>query len=183
MLLRWFRRRHFKRETWFKTVIVVLGKAFGTRLYLRITLLKMAFRNGLCKLSMPTDIDESEIILSHRQRLIEEKQLKCYTNEVASEICKLVLLNCNWCRIDHPSQRQHVSLMMEAEEKMWVYFDCTLDAVSEATIVEVFINSLQDIKPLVNGLELLKYTCQDWRTLFCVKNRELLKRQTLAILY
>ena len=66
MLLRWFRRRHFKRETWFKTVIVVLGKAFGTRLYLRITLLKMAFRNGLYKLSMPTDIDESEIILSYR---------------------------------------------------------------------------------------------------------------------
>ena len=46
-----------------------------------------------------------------------------------------------------------------------------------------FMNSLQDIKPLVNGLELLKYTCQDWRTLFCIKNRELLKRWTLAILY
>ena len=74
--------------------------------------------------------------------------------------------------------------MMEAEEKIWVYFDCALDAVSEATIVEVFMNSLQDIKPLVNGLEpLLKYTCQDWRTLFCVKNGELLKRRTLAILY
>ena len=63
--------------------------------------------------------------------------------------------------------------MMEAEEKIW----------SEATIVEVFMNSLQDIKPLVNGLELLKYRCQDWRTLFCVKNRELLKLRTLAILY
>ena len=34
--------------------------------------------------------DNSEIILSHRQRLIEEKLLKCYTDEVASEICKLV---------------------------------------------------------------------------------------------
>ena len=50
----------------------------------------MAFGNGLCKLSI-TDIDESEIILSHRQRLIEEKLLKCYTDEVASEICKLVI--------------------------------------------------------------------------------------------
>ena len=96
-----------------------------------------------------------------------------------------MLLNCNGCRIDHPSQRQHDCLMMEVEENMWVYFDCALDAVSEgeATIVEVFINSLQDIKPLVNGLKLLKYTCQDWRTLFCVKNRELLKRRALAILY
>ena len=140
----------------------MLGQAFGTRLYLRITLLEMAFRNGLCKLSMPSDIDEIEINLSHRQRRVEEKLLKCYTDEVASEICKLVLLNCNGCRIDHPSQKQHVDcLMMEAEEKIWVYFDCALDAVSEATIVEVFMNSLQDIKPLVNGLELLKYTCQD----------------------
>ena len=72
---------------------------------------------------------------------------------------------------------------MKAEEKMWVYFDCAFGAVSEATIVEVFMNSSQDIKPLVNGLELLKYTCQDSRTLFCVKNRELLKRRTLAFLY
>ena len=68
--------------------------------------------------------------------------------------------------------------MMEAEEKMWVYFDCALGAVSEATIVEVFMNSLQDIKPLV-----LKYTRQDWRTLFRVQNRELLKRRALSILY
>ena len=132
---------------------------------------------------MPTDIDESEIFLSHRQRLIEEKLLKCYTDEVASKICKFVLLNCNGCRIDHPSQRQHECLIMEAEEKMWVYFDCALDAVSKATIAEVFMVSLQDIKPVVNGLELLKYTCQDWRTLFCVKNGELLKRRALSILY
>ena len=112
----------FKKEPRFKTVIVVLGQAFGARLYLRITLLEMAFRSGLYKLSMPTDIDESEKFLSHRQRLIEEKLLKCYTDEVASEICKLVLLNCNGCRIDHPSQRQHDCLMMEAEEKC----GCTL---------------------------------------------------------
>ena len=110
----------FKRETWFKTVIVVLGQAFGTRHYLRITLLEMAFRNAPCELSILTDIDQSEIFLSHRQRLIEEKLLKCYTDEVASEICKLVLLNCNGCRIAHPSQRQYDCLMMEAEEKMWV---------------------------------------------------------------
>ena len=97
--------------------------------------------------------------VSHCRRLTEEKLLKCYTDEVASEICKLVLLNCNGFRIDHPSQRQPDCLMMEAEEKSWVYFDSALDAVSEATIVDVFMNSLQDIKPLVNGLDLLKYIC------------------------
>ena len=97
----------------------MLGQAFGTRLYLMITLLEMVSRNAPCKF-LPTDIDQSEIFLSHRQRLIEEKLLKCYTDEVASEICKLVLLNCNGCRIDHPSQRQHDCLMMEAEEKIWM---------------------------------------------------------------
>ena len=40
-------------------------------------------------------------------------------------------------------------------ENIWVYFDCALDAASDATIVDDFINSLQDMKPLVNGLELL----------------------------
>ena len=44
---------------------------------------------------------------------------------------------------------------------------CALDAVSEATIAETFMISLQDIKPTVNGLELIKYTCKDWRILFC----------------
>ena len=137
----------------------------------------MAFRNAPCELSIPTDIDQSEIFLSHRQRLIEEKLLKCYTDEVASEICKLVLLNCNGCRIDHPSQRQHDCLMMEAEENIWVYFDRALDAVSAATIAETFMISLQDIKPTVNGLELIKYTCKDWRILFCTNQRERLKRE------
>ena len=155
----------------------MLGQTFGTRLYLRIKLLEMAFRSGPCKLSMPTVIDESEIFRSHRQRLIEEKLLKCYTDEVASEICKLVLLNCNGCRIDHPSQRQHDCLMMEAEENIWVYFDRALDAVSAATIAETFMISLQDIKPTVNGLELIKYICKDWRILFCTNQRERLKRE------
>ena len=42
-----------------------IGHIWHTTL-LRITLLEMAFRNDLCKLPMPTDIDEREI--SHRGR-------------------------------------------------------------------------------------------------------------------
>ena len=72
--------------------------------------------------------------------------------------------------------------MMEDDQKMWLYFDSPLENVPEAKVVEMFMNSLRDIKPTVNGLELLKYTCQDWRTLFCTKNRVLLKRQILAII-
>ena len=167
----------------FKTGFVVLDQALSTQLFFKGNTVRDGFskwsKSNFCANGHWWEWD----FLGHSQRLSEEKLLKCYTDEVASEICKLELQNCNGCRIDHPSQRQHDCRLMKAEEKMWVYFDCAFGAVSEATIVEVFMNSLQDIKPLVNGLELLKYTCQDWRTLFCVKNRELLKRRTLAILY
>ena len=140
----------------------------------------MAFRSGLSKLNIPTDIDEK--FLCCRQRLIEEKLLKCYAEEVSAIISMMVLENCEGCRVDHPSQRQHDCLMMEDDQKMWLYFDSALEKVPEAKVVETFMNSLRDIKPTVNGLELLKYTCQDWRTLFCTKNRGLLKRQILAII-
>ena len=66
-----------------------------------------------------------------------------------------------------------------------LFFSCILTAlekVFEAKVVETFVNSLQDLKPTINGLELLKYTCQDWRKLCCTKNRGILKRQTLGII-
>ena len=46
-------------------------------------------------------------------------------------------------------------------------------------VMENFMNSLSDIRPRVNGLELLKYTCYDWRTVFCSNERRLLKQETL----
>ena len=71
---------------------------------------------------------------------------------------------------------------MEADERLWLYFDAALGSVSEAEIVEKFMSSLKDIKPKVNGLELLKYTCKDWRMLFCGKRKQLLKKKTLDLL-
>ena len=121
----------------------------------------MVFRNDLSKLNIPTDIDEEENFLDCRQRLIEEKLLKCYAEEVAAIISMMVLKNCEGCRVDHPSQRQHDCLMMEDDQKIWLYFDSALEKVLEAKVLETFMNSLRDLKPTVNGLELLKYTCQD----------------------
>ena len=40
------------------------------------------------------------------------------------------------------------------------------------------MNSLQDMKPTVNGLELMKYTCQDWRKELCSRERKKLKTKT-----
>ena len=130
----------------------------------------------------PMDIDDEEIFQSHRQKLIEDKLLKCYAEEIAIVISKLVNKNCNGCFIQHPSQRQHDCLMMEADEKLWIYFDDALENISQANVMKNFIELLKDITPNVNGLELLKYTCNDWKTLFCVDKRKLLKRETYKLL-
>ena len=132
----------------------------------------MSARERLSNLTLPTDIGNEERFLSHRQKIIEERLIKCYAEEIASVINQLVVENCNGCIIDHPSQRQHPCLMMESDERLSMYFDDALSKISEARVMENFMNSLTDIKPRVNGLELLKYTCYDWRSVFCANVRE-----------
>ena len=65
--------------------------------------------------------------------------------------------------------------MMESDERLSLYFEDALSNISEASVMENFMNSLNDINPTVNGLELLKYTCYDWRSAFCANERRLLK--------
>ena len=139
----------------------------------------MSARKSLLNLTPPTDIGNEERFLNHRQKIIEERLIKCYAEQIASVINQLVVENCNGCIIDHPSQRQHSCLMMESDERLSMYFDDALLKVSEAKVMENFMNSLSDIKPRVNGLELLKYTCYDWRSVFCANERRLLKQETL----
>ena len=139
----------------------------------------MSARKHLPKRTLPTDIGNEERFLSHRQKIIQEKLIKCYAEEIASVINQLLVENCNGCIIDHPSQRQHPCLMMESDERLSLYFDDALSKVSEASVMENFMNSLSDIKPRVNGLELLKYSCYDWRSVFCSNERRLLKQETL----
>ena len=134
----------------------------------------MSSQKNLSKLTLPTDIGDEERVLSHRQKIIEERLIKCYAEEIVPVINQLVVENCNGCILDHPSQRQHPCLMMESDERLSLYFDGALSKVSEACIMERFMNSLSDIRPRVNGLELLKYTCSDWRTIFCSNERRLL---------
>ena len=74
----------------------------------------MSARERLPNLTLPTDIGNEERFLSHRQKMIEERLIKCYAEEIASVINQLVVENCNGCIIDHPSQRQHPCLMMES---------------------------------------------------------------------
>jgi hypothetical protein len=83
-----------------------------------------------------TDIGNEERYFAHREKRIGDILLNCYAEEITSAITSMVLKNCNGCLIDHPSQRQHDCLMMEADERLWLYFDAALVSVSEAEIVE-----------------------------------------------
>ena len=131
---------------------------------------------------MSTDIDNRELVLCYRQKRIEKLLLKSYAHEIAAIISHLVVENCNGCMINHLSQTHHQCLMVERDEQLCLYFDCALEKVSEGNVMEAFTQSLNDIIPKVNGLELLKYTCHDWRSDFCTEQRQLLKQETFKVL-
>ncbi len=133
-------------------------------------------------LFMSSDIDEIKIPRSDRQKLIEQKLIECYAQEISSVIFNLAVKNCNGCITDHPSQKQHPCLMMESDERLFLYFDEASPKVSEARVIERFMESLREIEPAVNGLELLKYTCKDWRILFCTTRKQIIKQETSKLL-
>ena len=132
---------------------------------------------------MSTDIDNREVVLYYRQKRIETILLKSYTHEIAGIMSHLVVKNCNGCMTNyHLSQTHHQCLMMESDGQLCLYFDCAFGKVSEGNVMEVFNQSLNNITPKVNGLELLKYTCHDWRSDFCTEQRRLLKQETFKLL-
>ena len=69
-----------------------------------------------------------------RQKIIEERLIKCYAEEIASVINQLVVENCNGCIIDP-------CLMMESDERLSLYFDDVLSWASEASVMENFMNA------------------------------------------
>ena len=68
----------------------------------------MSARENLSKLALPTDIGNEELVLSHCQKVIQEKLIERYAEEIASGISQFVVDNCNRCIIDHPSQHSYV---------------------------------------------------------------------------
>ena len=55
------------------------------------------------------------------------------------------------------------------KEVMVLYFDRALEKASETKVMEAFTESLSDMK--VYDFELIEYTADDWKTIFCVEHR------------
>jgi hypothetical protein len=131
-------------------------------------------------MSKPIDIDNKELVLHHRQKRIVKKLLKVSTEEIAPIISQLVVENCNGCMTEHLSQMHHQCLTMERDERLCLYFDCALEKASETKVMKAFTESLSDMK--VYDFELIEYTADDWKTIFCVEHRRALKHVIFQLL-
>jgi hypothetical protein len=69
---------------------------------------------------------------------------------------------------------------MEKDEQLCLYFDIALDRASETKVMKAFTESLSDMK--VYDFELIEYTADDWKTIFCVKHRPVLKHVIFQLL-
>ena len=109
------------------------------------------------------------------EREIMKELVNIYALEVASEISKMVTQDCNGCRINHPSQRQHPCLYLEPDERIYLYSDAALEAVSTEKIVRTF---LTETKLHMKGLEIIKYTPDEWLQRCAIYQRGCIRRKT-----
>ena len=79
------------------------------------------------------------------------------------------------------SKRSYENQALEADERIMCYFDEALEMISEA-MVEHFMNSVNEIQPSINGLELFKFTYDDWR-LTQSKRKCVILALKLALMY
>jgi hypothetical protein len=101
--------------------------------------------------------------------------MKVSAEEIAPIISQLVIENCNGCMTMH-----YQCLTMEKDEQLCLYFDIALDRASETKVMEAFTESLSDMK--VYDFELIEYTADDWKTVFCAEQRQALKHVTFQLL-
>jgi hypothetical protein len=129
-------------------------------------------------MSKPIDIDNKELVLYQRQKRIVKRLLKVSAEEIAPIISQLIVENCNGCMTEHLSQTHHQCLTMEKDEQLCLYFDIALDRASETKVMKAFTESLSDMKVH----ELIEYTADDWKTVFCAEHRQALKHTTFQLL-
>ena len=116
----------------------------------------------------------------NRELMVEEQLINCCAIEIALKINKLVEEHCLGCISNFCSQLDHDCLMLEADERVYRYFD-TVQSVTTADIVERFMGILKDTQIAINVLELIKYISDEWLQQFTVMYRRCIKRKVLEM--
>ena len=127
--------------------------------------------NIMCTMDVSSDTSS---VVNGRGKLIKGKLMWAYAYNVCCQIHKFVANVCKECAIHYPAQRDHDCMRMLYDQRVWLYFYRALEFVSDADIMIRFLGELHNVHPEVNALEMLKYTCKDWREEFCIQNRDAL---------
>ena len=123
--------------------------------------------------SLETIEETKEPTITERQNTIEELLIEAFAEHLSSEVYKLTQENCNGCKIDHPSQRQHDCLMMDNTTMTYNYLDEAMGRIDQDQAMKNFIDLTNEHLPM-NALEILRYDCKDSRNeIFSRRSEEL----------
>jgi S-methylmethionine-dependent homocysteine/selenocysteine methylase len=122
------------------------------------------------------DIDNLDLVLYHRQRDLINRLVRVSAHEIAPLINQLTAQNCIGCKHGHLSQAHHNCHAMERDERVYRYFDSTVEKMSKATIEHIFAQSISNEHPKI------QYNVENWKSAFCVEQRRMLKHETLCLL-
>lgn len=103
-----------------------------------------------------------EVVLEEQKAKAKKLLLEAYVEEMEGCMKKVVSEKCYGCQVDHPSQRQHdVCLMMEAEERLELFFDTAWQIMSADSVFKVWKDKLTDhLCEFVPWFELIDF----WQT-------------------
>ena len=145
--------------------------------YVKFTELQYNMSLWMENQSQPETVEElkieSEPTLSERQDAIEKLLIDAFADHLRYEIVTLTNENCNGCKIDHPSQRQHDCCMMDNTTMTFNYLDAAMERIDQEKAMKTFIDLANEHLPM-NSLEFLRYDCKDSRSeIFSRRSEEL----------
>ena len=97
-----------------------------------------------------------------RKKEIHKTFETCLIEHLRYLIGEEVVLNCNGCRIDHPSQTQHDCVMMDTDDRTNLYLFKAVEKMDQFDVMEKWYPKLQDME--LNDQELLE-AYRLWRTI------------------
>ena len=142
--------------------------------YVKFTELQYNMSLWMENQSQPETVENTEEpTISERQIAIENLLIDAFAEHLSTEVYKLTQENCNGCKIDHPSQRQHDCLMMDNTTMTYNYLDEAMERIDQDKAMKNFIDLSNEHLPM-NALEFLRYDCKDSRSeIFSRRSEEL----------